>query len=158
YAVGDEAEMWIWRAGTGLWEPDPAKPPNLSGANFTGIAFDPSEPDRGYAVGKQGLLLGFGREWQQEALPLELDPQANFTSIAFAGHEALVTYKIPGENEGRYSGGLLVNDGSGWRIEAEVAAALEPLGGFPQLVAGLPDGGAVLATGSGGDVSVLQRD
>ncbi|HEY6759526.1 MAG TPA: hypothetical protein VI318_08555, partial [Baekduia sp.] len=81
YAVGDGAEMWLWRRATGLWEPDPAKPPNLALANFNGIAFDPGNPDRGYAIGKQGVLLRYDRQWTQEPLPDGLD-QANFTSIA----------------------------------------------------------------------------
>ncbi len=51
---------------------------------------------------------------------------------------------------------LLVNSGSGWRIDPEVHALLASLPSRPQLnvVAGLPNGGAVLA---GHDV-VLERD
>lgn len=148
FAVGDGAAMWVWQRATELWEPDPAKPPNLARANFTGIAFDPSNSSRGYAVGKQGLLLGYGRLWTQEALPPGVPAEANFTSIAFAGDEALVTYKFPvpksGGGDARYSGGVLVNDGSGWRVEAAAEAALG--GAVPQRVAGLADGGAVIAS------------
>ena len=92
YAVGDEGAMWMWRGSTGLWEPDPGAPPNLIRGNFTGIAFDPDEPERGYAVGKQGLLLGYGKRWTQEALPAGLSPETNITSIAFAGDEAIATW------------------------------------------------------------------
>jgi hypothetical protein len=156
YAVGDEAEMWMWRGGTGLWEPDPGKPPNLARANFTGIAFDPSEPTRGYAVGKQGVLLGFGREWTQEALPEGINPEVNFTSIAFAGTEAIATYKFPKLGQGEYSGGAIVNDGEGWRVEPVLQAALE--GEAPELVSGLPDGGAAIATsGQFGHAEILER-
>ena len=81
YAVGDEGAMCTWRRATDLWEPDPGAPPNLRRGNFTGIAFDPSDPSRGYAVGKQGLLLGYGRSWTQESLPEGVDPEADFTSI-----------------------------------------------------------------------------
>ena len=42
--------MWLWRGETGLWERDPATPINFSD-NLLGIAFDPDEPARGYAVG-----------------------------------------------------------------------------------------------------------
>jgi len=139
YAVGDGGAMWLWRGSTGLWEPDPGAPPNLIRGNFTGIAFDPTDPDRGYAVGKQGLLLAHDREWNQESLPAGVEPEANFTSIAFAGHEALATYRFP--QLGRtYTGGLLVNDGTGWRVDPEIGAR-----GTPVLVAGLPDGGAAVA-------------
>lgn len=143
YAVGDEGAMWMWRGSTGLWESDPGAPPNLIRGNFTSIAFDPSEPERGYAVGKQGLLLGYGRQWTQESLPAEINAEENFTSVAFAGEEALAAYSMPDE-EDQYEGGLLANDGSGWHT-------LPPIGDdeVPYLVAGLSDGGTVVATRDG---------
>jgi hypothetical protein len=164
YAVGDNAAMWRWQKATGLWQPDPAAPPNLARANLTGIAFDPSHPSRGYAVGKQGVLLGFGRQWAQEPLPAGVPAEANFTSIAFAGDEALATYKIPINLGGApaYVGGVIVNDGSGWRVESAAEAALG--GAVPQRVAGLPDGGAAIASlfgsegrQSGGKGVVIER-
>jgi hypothetical protein len=158
YAVGDHGEMWLWRGATGLWEPDPAKPPNLIRGNFTGIAFDPGDPSRGYAVGKQGLLLGYGRSWTQEPLPSGVDPEANFTSIAFAGNEALATYKMPFLDSGnnlRYTGGLLVNDGDGWHIDQQASSMLLAESEAPERVAGLPDGGAVVASGVG---KVIERE
>src|SRR5262249_47265143 len=79
YAVGDGGAMWVWQRATGFWQPDPAKPRTLTRANFTGIAFDPARPSRGYAVGKQGLLLAFGRRWTQESLPPGVPPEANFS-------------------------------------------------------------------------------
>lgn len=154
YAVGDNAAMWIWQRGTGLWEPDPAEPPNLYRANFTGIAFQPGEPDRGYAVGKQGVLLGYGRRWTQEALPPEVNTEVNFTSISFAGTEALAAYKFPESSENHYGGGLLVDEGSGWRTEPQLTPLLAE-GSAPQLVAGLPDGGAVVVATRG---EVLERE
>jgi hypothetical protein len=147
YAVGDGAAMWVWQKATGLWQTDPAAPPNLARANFTGIAFDPDKPSRGYAVGKQGVLLGYGRQWKQEALPPGVPREANFTSLAFAGEEAIATYKMPVQLKGGknvYQGGVLVNDGSGWRVDAAAQEALA--GAPPQRVAGLPDGGAVIAS------------
>jgi hypothetical protein len=164
YAVGDEGAMWLWRAGSGLWEADPGSPPNLIRGDFTGIAFDPTEPERGYAVGKQGLLLSYGRRWTQDPLPPGLNPEANLTAVAFAGHEALATWTLavpPKRNsEPEYIGGLIVNDGSGWRLEpqaSEALAAAEPA--FeevaPWRVAGLSDGGAVIASITG---AVIERD
>jgi hypothetical protein len=156
YAVGDECQdcagqMWLWRAETGLWEPDPATPVNFRG-NLMGIAFDPNEPERGYAVGQGGVLLRYGKTWTQEGEQPE-DPQglppglagANFTSIAFAGSEALVTYvkHVPGHEN--FEGGLLVNNGSGWHID-EQAAQVATADPEPWVVAGLPDGGAAFAT------------
>ncbi|HEY2536141.1 MAG TPA: hypothetical protein VGI24_04060, partial [Solirubrobacteraceae bacterium] len=153
YAVGTNGAMWLWRADTGLWEPDPARPPNLFLANFTGIAFDPTNPARGYAIGQQGVLLGYGKTWEQEPLPPGLE-DADFTSIAFAGAEALVTYQIPriDPHEGfkGFEGGLLVNGGSGWQIDPDPALQSQ----IPARVAGLPDGGAAVALVSG---SVLVR-
>jgi len=86
--------MWIWRGETGLWEQDPATPLNFRG-NLLGIAFDPNNSARGYAVGQSGVLLSYGKTWQQE--PESAIPQpargANYTSIAFAGSEAIVIYR-----------------------------------------------------------------
>jgi hypothetical protein len=162
YAVGDNAAMWLWRRDTGLWQPDPAQPQNLARANFTGIAFDPRRPSRGYAVGKQGLLLSYGREWKSEALPPSIPAEANFSSISFAGSEALATWKIPVLQGGNpvYRGGVIANDGSGWRVDDAANAALG--GAVPQRVSGLPDGAAAIASlgsseaGSAGGV-VIER-
>jgi hypothetical protein len=165
YAIGasqnengePETPMWLWRGETGLWEPDPATPINFRG-NLLGIAFDPNESSRGYAVGQGGVLLSYGKTWTQEAtcgagvsepcLPAEV-AQANFTSIAFAGSEAIVAYRKLIPSTERYEGGLIVNSGSGWHIDEAAATALA--GGVPWAVAGLPDGGAAFtASGSEG--------
>jgi hypothetical protein len=165
YAVGDEGAMWMWRASTGLWEADPGAPPNLIRGNFTGIAFDPEEPEWGYAVGKQGLLLRYGKQWTQDPLPAGLSPEINITSIAFAGHEALATWMLevpPGKGQSlpEYTGGLIVNNGSGWRVEEGAATALSEIevgtrGFAARRVAALPDGGAVIAGLHGG---VIERE
>ena len=163
YAVGDYsseyANMWLWRGETGLWEPDPATPLNFRG-NLLGVAFDPNNPSRGYAVGSspvaaseveghevpaEGVLLRYGKTWSQET---DLPPQvrgASFTSIAFAGSEAIVVYRQRlSTGEDRASGGLLVNDGSGWRVDEQAAGLIG--GAIPAEVAGLPDGGAAFTT------------
>jgi hypothetical protein len=145
FAVGDLGAMWIWRGETGLWEKDPAAPLNGFQGNLLGIAFSPSNPALGYAVGLGGTLLRYGKSWTQEELPSGFK-EANFGSVAFAGSEALVT----AEHD------LLVNEGSGWKVQPEVHALLSSLPNVPSLnvVAGLANGGAVLA---GHDV-VLERD
>ncbi len=160
YAVGDRGPknaqvMWLWRADTGLWEPDPAAPLNLH-ANLTAIAFSPLDPTLGYAVGKQGVLLAYGKTWTQQTLPEGLQ-QANFTSVAFAGGEALASYRMVNA-EGHEVGGLIVNEGSGWQVDQGAQALLAGLSN-PQdtvlsKVAGLPDGGAVAA----GPGVVIERD
>jgi hypothetical protein len=145
YAVGDRGAMWEWNADDGLWIADPGVPIGFEG-NLMGIAFDPGNPDRGYAVGKGGALLGFGKSWEQEPLPAG-SQGANLTSIAFAGSEAIVAA----------GGDLLVNEGGGWQIDPSAHALLDSVrAGNPQLyaVAGLPDGGAVAA---GRDI-VIERD
>ena len=172
YAVGDEGAMWLWRADTGLWEPDPAAPLGLH-ANLTAIAFSPLNPAVGYAVGKQGALLAYDKTWTQAELPSELEhptgieagcaqPPPNFTSVAFAGAQALVAYRqvrtnCKGEFEGEV-GGLIENDGSGWRIDPSAERLLaqlnDPTATVLSRVAGLPDGGAVAA----GPGIVIERD
>lgn len=182
YAVGDRGEqagegvvgeMWLWRRETGFWEPDPAKPLNLR-ASLLGIAFSPSpQPGqnlRGYVVGQEGTLLRYGKTWTQErfcaegesgdCLPAELSG-ASFTSVTFAGSEALVAYRLPHLKEGNlsYTGGVLANDGSGWSIDSEIASAL-PAGYVPWAVAGLPDGGAALSAAVPGGLQeplILER-
>jgi Transglycosylase SLT domain len=169
YAVGDGGAMWLWRADTGLWEPDPAKPLNFH-ANLTAIAFSPLNPVVGYAVGKQGALLSYDKTWKQQTLPSEL-AQADFTSVAFAGGEALATFRMV--VGGKEVGGLAVNDGSGsgWHVDTSAQELLAGLheastggsGEPPKVataasvlskVAALPDGGAVAA----GPGVVIERD
>jgi hypothetical protein len=154
YAVGDSvssgaAQMWLWRGETGLWEPDPAAPVNFRG-NLLGIAFQPDEPARGYAVGESGVLLRYGKSWTQEppeALPAQV-AGASFTSIAFAGSEAIVAYRRLITSSDNFEGGLIVNDGSGWHVDEGAAAAIGS-SGAPWAVAALPDGGAAFTTSSG---------
>jgi hypothetical protein len=154
YAVGNEGAMWLWRGETGLWEPDPATPFNFRG-NLLGVAFDPNEPDRGYAIGQGGVLLGYGKTWTQEPLPAQV-AGASFTSIAFAGSEAIVAYRqLPDPSRNRYSGGLLVNDGSGWQVDESATAAVGA--NVPEVVAGLPDGAAAYAASGAGPAEVFER-
>jgi len=145
FAVGDLGAMWMWNAADDLWVPDPGVPIGFEG-NLMDIAFDPANPDRGYAVGKGGVLLSYGKSWEQDPLPAEV-AGADLTSIAFAGGQAIVAA----------GGNLLVNDGGGWRVDASAKELLDSVrSGSPRLVAvaGLPDGGAVAA---GRDI-VIERD
>ncbi len=124
----------------------PRRSRSASRATCTGVAFDPADPSRGYAVGKSGVLLRYGKSWDQDPLPAGLEGRS-FTSIAFAGSEAIVA---AGED-------LLVEDGGGWHVDAAAGALLHSApGGQPYVyaVAGLPDGGAVAA---GRDI-VIERD
>jgi hypothetical protein len=165
YAVGELGQMWLWRGETGLWEPDPATPLNFRG-DLMSIAFDPENPSIGYAVGQQGVLLRYGKTWTQEpqeALPPEAQG-ASFTSVAFAGSEALVAYRVAHVEGGvngesaSYTGGVLINNGSGWKVDASAATALN--GEIPWTVAGLPDGGAALSAtdDAGQSPLVLERN
>ncbi len=174
YAVGTAGQMWLWRGETGLWEKDPATPVNFRG-DLLGIAFDPEDASNGYAVGQGGALLRFGKTWAQEptcgagvsepCLPPEV-AGASFTSIAFAGSEAIVAYRLPhftftgNSTTFSYTGGLLVNNGSGWQVDTGAAGALATEAeDIPWAVAGLPDGGAALSAESGADVAhVFERN
>jgi hypothetical protein len=147
YAVGDLGAMWLWRAETGLWEKDPAAPVAGFQGDLDGIAFDPQDPALGYAVGQSGALLRYDKTWtQEEELPSGFK-EANFTSVTFAGSEAMV---VAGSDL------LVKSEGSGWQVDPEVHALLASLANAPQLnvVSGLPNGGAVIA---GRDV-VIERD
>jgi len=145
HAVGDLGAMWMWRSDTGLWERDPGAPVGFE-ENLIDVAFDPGDPERGYAVGKEGTILRYDKSWVPDAVPPGFEA-ANFTSVAFAGRRAMAVT----------AGAVLVNDGGGWRVDEELAALLRELRGatpFLYVAAGLPDGGAVVA---GRDV-VAQRD
>ncbi|MEV4418353.1 lytic murein transglycosylase [Patulibacter sp. NPDC049589] len=160
YAVGDDGAMWVYNGQTQLWSPDGGRPLNFHG-NLTGVAFSQTNPNRGYAVGKQGVLLRYDKTWTAEAAPDGLQG-AQFTSVAFAGGVAVATYRIadPGSNGYEQSGGLIVNDGSGWRRDPDLdtlLASAYPAGKRrPWLarVAGLADGGIVAA----GPGLVVERD
>ncbi len=145
HAVGDLGSMWMWNASDDIWVQDPGVPIAFEG-NLMDVAFDPGDPSRGYAVGKGGVLLRYGKSWDQEALPPGYEG-ADLTSIAFAGSQAIVAA----------GGDLLVNDGGAWRVDSSAKALLDGVrAGSPRLfsLAGLPDGGAVAA---GRDI-VIERD
>jgi len=169
YAVGDEGrtggeQMWLWRGETGLWEPDPAAPIDFRG-NLLGVAFDPTNPARGYAVGttvlgRGGMIMRYGKSWTEEAaLPAEAQG-AQFLGIAFAGSEALVPYvKQVNAEKGIYAGGLLANSGSGWHVDSEATALMNSAATVPFAVAGLADGGAAFAaSGSSSGPKVFERE
>ncbi len=166
FAVGDDGQMWLWRGETGLWEKDPATPLDFRG-NLLGIAFNPNNPALGYAVGssaiaeENGVLLRYGKTWTQEALPeavREKVRDASFISVAFSGQEAIVVYRVrPSGSQSTSTGGLLVNEGSGWHIDEAAASATGA--GLPVAVAGLPDGGAAFTTEGGPDgPQVFERE
>jgi hypothetical protein len=144
HAVGDLGAMWIWNADDNLWVADPGAPIGFEG-NLLDVAFDPDHPDRGYAVGRRGVLLEYGKSWEQAQLPSGFG-STDFTSIAFAGSQAIVA-------AGRT---LLANSGGGWHEDQSATDLLANAPGEAQLfsVAALPDGGAVAA---GRDI-VIERD
>jgi len=145
YAVGDLGAMWLWQATTGLWESDPAKPLGGFQGNLMGVAFDPADARRGYAVGKAGLLLRYDKTWTQDALPAGFG-QADLTAVSFAGREAMAA-------AGR---DVVENDGGAWHVDGPLHALLASLPRAPQIftVTGLPDGGALAA----GPNVVFERD
>jgi hypothetical protein len=144
YAVGDFGAMWLWRAETGLWERDPGAPIGFDG-NLMDVAFSPDDPNRGYAVGRNGVVLAYGKSWTPEALPPGF-ASADLTQIAFAGNQAIVA---AGHD-------LLLNDGGGWYVDPSAHDLLRSVPETPTImtVAALPDGGAV-AAGAG---VVIERD
>lgn len=161
YAVGNEGQMWLWRGETGLWESDPATPANFRG-NLLGVAFDPGNPSRGFAVGSAavglgGVLLRYGKTWTPVAqLPAQVQG-ASFTSVAFAGSEAIVAYrKLLSPERNEYAGGLLIESGAGWQIDSGAAAVMGA--NAPLAVAGLADGGAAFSTVGPEGTRVFERE
>ena len=138
--------MWMWRAETGLWERDPGAPVGFEG-NLLDVAFEPGDPTRGYAVGKEGVLLRYDKTWTQEALPAGYE-RAHFTSLAFAGTQAIAV-------AGRACSSTTAAAGASTRACRRCSTRCRaPSRRSSLAAAGLPDGGAVVA----GRELVLERD
>lgn len=149
HAVGDFGSMWLWRSETGLWERDPGAPIGFDG-NLMDVAFAPGDPSRGYAVGRSGVILSYGKSWTQDPLPPGFGDM-DLTQIAFAGGQAIVAASKQGGPSD-----LLVNEGAGWHVDQSAHDLLSSVSGDTRIwaVAGLPDGGAVAA----GRNVVIERD
>jgi hypothetical protein len=145
HAVGDFGSMWLWRSETGLWERDPGAPVGFDG-NLMDVAFAPNDPSRGYAVGRGGIVLRYGKSWERDQLPAGFE-NADLTQIAFAGQQAIVAAGTD----------LLENEGGGWHVDPgahDLLRSVSTEGLRLWAVAGLPDGGAVAA----GRNVVIERD
>jgi hypothetical protein len=145
HAVGGFGSMWLWRSETGLWERDPGEPPGFDG-NLMDVAFAPGDPSRGYAVGRSGVILRYGKSWEPDSLPAGFG-NTDLTQIAFAGQQAIVAA----------GNDLLENEGGGWHVDEDAHALLRSVSTSDAriwAVAGLPDGGAVAA----GRNVVIERD
>ena len=145
WAVGDDGAIWEWTAASEAWRPSSAS--GVISGDLNAVAFPTGEPDRGFAVGQDVLLNydGQGSGWHESPAPTSLPTEpTEYTSVAFAGNEALATYRLPGA-----LGGLIVENESGWQVDSQFAEVLATLGLKPEQapshVAGLPDGGAVVA-------------
>lgn len=144
HAVGANGEMWLWRAETGLWERDENAPQDLVSDQFMAVGFQPGNPDRGYAITDAGRIFSYGKGWSEDPVP-GLARADSLVSLAFAGSTALVAAQSK----------LLVNDGGGWQVDTQAGELLrEYADGRIYAVAGLPDGGAVVA----GRGAVIVRD
>lgn len=154
HAVGAD-EMWMYREATGLWEPDPARPLDFDG-NLLALAFQADDPSRGFAVGRTGLILRYGKTWERQTLP-EAVRDADILSVSFAGRRAYAVWRAVNGT----ASGILVNDGGDWQIDEQASQLMTSLVARDQArssslvtVAGLPDGGAVAA----GNSVVIKRD
>ena len=141
--------MWLWRGETGLWEKDPAMPVNFRG-NLLGIAFDPNDTARGYAVGQQGVLLRYGKSWTQE--PEEaIPPAAQRSELHLDRIRRIGSYRGLAQD---WSHPARTNTSRGdpqQRIglaRRQGAAAVLGADAVPWAVAGLPDGGAAFTARS----------
>jgi hypothetical protein len=149
YAVGAEGGLWMWTTATESWEPLF----HTAGAPFNGVAFSASDPSRGFVVGSPNVLRlnqpdRWGPDVGRAPIPVAPETPPVFTSVAFAGEEAITTWHEVNAETGVPSGGVSVEDGSGWKVEPAVEDLVAGLPGrtrWPTKVAALPDGGAVVA-------------
>jgi hypothetical protein len=136
FAVGQGGVILHWNGST--WSTDPASSA-LTGSQLNAVAF--ARSGEGWAVGVNGTILHYdGSSWSRET---KLASGIDVTSVAVAGNEV---FAVAGDN--LWTRG---SDGT-WHevdIEKEVGSELAPgehLGPSPvRLVAGLPDGGLLVA-------------
>jgi hypothetical protein len=142
YAVGEDGAIWVWERSVDSWRPEVQQI-----ADFQSVAFSSVDPSRGFAFG--GPVLGtFAGGWRFGTYSSDLIQAgvAEATTVAFAANEALAGFR---SSDPSIEGGLIVEDGGGWRVDEGFAALLRSLPPsvetVPTEVAGLPDGGAVVA-------------
>jgi hypothetical protein len=133
FAVGQFGVIAHWNGSA--WSEDPQSS-SLTKEQLNAVAFAPS--GEGWAVGDNGTILHYnGQSWNTEQPPPG-DSLAEITSVTVAGSEVFAVAK----------GNLIARSSDGtWH---EVAKELLPSGPalFPgnlRLVAGLPDGGVIVA-------------
>src|SRR5262249_20604955 len=94
---------------------------------------------------------------QKAPEPVAPETPPVFTSVAFAGNEAIATYHQSNAETSVQSGGVAVEDRSGWKVEPAIEQLVAGLPGGarpPATAAGLAEGGAVVA----GPGFVLKRE
>ncbi|MBJ7457957.1 MAG: hypothetical protein JHD02_02085 [Thermoleophilaceae bacterium] len=181
HAVGDDGEMWLWRSETSLWEKDGGAPLGFT-EKLTGIAFDPSNPSEGYAIGRNGTILHYGKSWAKvcfstnqpadpdcdedsrgQRLPAAFDFNAkrriSFIAIAYAGSEPIVIGAVKDAALSSTRPIVLVRRNGSWQEEQGAAEILaqqfpKPTSAGPHTVSGLSDGAAFI----GGNGIAIQRD
>jgi hypothetical protein len=158
YAVGISGGIWTWTQETGTWNPIFSIVLNHP---WNAIAFSALDPSRGFMVGGGAIAtLNQPTEWgfsKPAPEPVQPETPAAFTSVAFAGNEAIASWHTFNTETGVRKGGVSVEDGSGWKVEPAVEQLVAALPGpprWPTKVAGLADGGAVVA----GPGFVLKRE
>ncbi|HEX4305790.1 MAG TPA: hypothetical protein VHZ54_07140 [Solirubrobacterales bacterium] len=149
YAVGAGGGFWTWTTATGSWKPMS----NKVEAPINGIAFSAADPSRVFAVGSPNIFRlnnpdRWGADVDRPPVLGASETSPVFTSVAFAGNEAITTWHQGNTETGAQSGGVWVENGSGWQVEPAVEQMISGLPGpsrWPTKVAGLPDGGAIVA-------------
>jgi photosystem II stability/assembly factor-like uncharacterized protein len=131
FAVGQFGLILHWDGSA--WSED-RQSFSLTESQLNAVAFAPS--GEGWAVGTNGTILHYdGRSWSSEHPP-SADAATDITSVAVAGSEVFAV-----------AGGNLIqrqSDGS-WQQQAQLPPSTS---GRLRLVAGLPDGGVIVAGSS----------
>ncbi|MGO9247068.1 MAG: hypothetical protein ACLP7W_00530 [Solirubrobacteraceae bacterium] len=159
---------------------DPEEPSYGFAVGSSTVGSEPGSSE----TGEPGPLLRYGKTWTQQAFPAQKPcspkeaagnseevkreevercaswAKVSFTSVTFAGSEAIVVYRLRGNisQSIHATGGLLVKEGkeSAWHVDEGAAAAMG--NGVPVSVAGSPDGGAAFTTVGGSDgPQVIER-
>jgi hypothetical protein len=156
---------------------DPEEPSYGFAVGSASIGEEPGATEA--SAGEPSPLLRYGKTWTQQAFPAQPPctaknssneeevkrcsswADASFISVAFAGQEAIVAYRMrpPISNSIPAIGGLIVKESKedAWRVDEGAAAAMG--NGVPVSVAGLPDGGAAFTTVGGSDgPQVIERE
>ncbi len=145
YAVGDLGQMWLWRAETGLWEPDPATPFNFRG-NLLAHRLRPEQPRTWLRRRPGRRAAGLRQDLDPGSAPAQVAPgRRSPRSRSPARRRSPPTTCSPNPPPTTTSAACSSTTAPAGEVDEGAATAMGQ--NVPWAVAGLPDGGAAFTAG-----------